>query len=190
MPPINLARRKSTDGFDHRVGVAPARIIALPDAASTIAMLLPEGNCGVVFGCCFENYFIDASLCEARFGSFQQARADFVPAISLEHVDGDDVSTSFAICSETEAGRFAANGGDQAIRVREAEVSAKFRARISDSRGVAGLVNFVERFEVFRRVWPQRDFGSLACWFRRGHSDHTSRITGRIRGRFEVCLFR
>ena len=71
--PDNFAAKKSGDRFDHRVGVAAARIIAFPDAASTIAMLFPEGNCGVVFGCCFENYFIDAGLREARFDGFDKA---------------------------------------------------------------------------------------------------------------------
>ncbi len=54
----------------------------------------------MVFGCCFENHFADAGFCEARFDGFKQARADFVPAVGLEHVNGDDVAAIFAVCGE------------------------------------------------------------------------------------------
>ena len=89
-------------------------------------MLFPEGNCGVVFGCRFENHFAYPRFREVRFDSFEQSRTDLVTTLGFEHINSDDVAAIFAMRSETEAYQFAAHHRHQTIRIREAQVSAQF----------------------------------------------------------------
>ena len=55
-------------------------------------MLLPEGNCGIVVDCCFENDFADTGFSEAGFDGGEEAGADVVAAVLFENVDRDYVA--------------------------------------------------------------------------------------------------
>src|ERR1700720_2829626 len=186
--PDNFVAKKSGDGFDHRVGVAAARIIALPDAASTIAMLFPEGNCGVVFGCCFENHFAHAGFCEARFDGFKQARAYAVASVFFENVDRDNVAAIFSMRREAKTDQLAPDCGNQAIGAGEAKVGAKLGPRIGNVRRVAGLIDFVERFEIPGRVGAEHDSYSLTPCSLAGHApDIRTRLCFVFPGRGSKC---
>jgi hypothetical protein len=120
-------------------------------------MLLPEGNCGIVFGCRFEMYFVDAGFFEADFDGVEKARTDSVAAVRFEYVNCDDVTASIFVSADAEADWFAADDCDEAIGAGEIQVGAEFRAGIRDGRRVAGLVDFVEGFEIFGSVRAESD---------------------------------
>ena len=141
----------------HGICIATTGIIVLPYRASTIAMLLPEGNCGIVFSCCFEMNFVDAGFFEAGFYGFEKARTYAITAVSVENVDCDDVAAGFFVGAEAEADWFAADYCDEAIGAGKIHVSAEFGAGIGDGGRVAGLVDFVEGFEIFGSVGPESD---------------------------------
>ena len=119
-------------------------------------MLMPEGNCGIAVGCGFEGDFADAGFSEAVFDGFEKARADVVAAMRLENVNRDDVAAGGLMGAQAEGDWLGAliylNCSDEAIGAGKPEVGAKFGTGIGDVGGVAGLVNFIEGFEIGGRV--------------------------------------
>ena len=62
------------------------------DPTRTIAVLLPEGNRGVVVACRFKLYLFRTTRGQALLGGADQQRADARAAVGLENIDGDDVA--------------------------------------------------------------------------------------------------
>ena len=79
-----------------------------------------------------------------------------------EDVDGDDVAEGGFVRGHAEAGDFGGGFGfgDDAIAAWEAEVISEFALGIGDGGIVAGLVDYVEGFEIFGGVGAQSDFHS------------------------------
>jgi len=77
--------------------------------------------------------------------------------------------------------------GHQAFDARQAQIPAQLAARIGNLRRVAGLVNGVECLEIVAGREAERNGRGFD---RTRHGGYTSRMTGRMSGRFEVCLFR
>src|SRR5215468_4110455 len=98
--PAGSSLRLRDNRLNHRVGVAAAGIVALLDAASTIAVLVPEGNGGGVVCCGFEGDLADAVGGKAPFGFGQQPRACAKAAKARQDVDGDDVAPSVTVRGE------------------------------------------------------------------------------------------
>src|SRR5215472_3251283 len=138
----------SREELHHRKGVATTRIIALPNAASTIAVLAPEGNgCGVV--CCgLERDMADAIGGEAFFGFNEQARSRADAPITRQNIDCHDIAPRVAMRGQDETDGLASNLCNGAVGVGKPHVIAEFAARVGDRGFIADLIDSVERFEV------------------------------------------
>ena len=110
----------------------------------------------------------------------QQIAAYVLAAVWLKHVQRDDVCARPLELRQNEAEMLFAVECHQAVRPGQTQKPSQHAFRIGDAGRVAGLVNFVEGVEVLGLVRSQTDF----------HGAYTSRMTGRIKGRLEVCFFR
>lgn len=130
------------------------------DPSRTIAVLLPEGNRGVIVACRFKLYLFRATRGQVFLGGADQQRADTGAAIGIENVDGDDVAGDCAPWPafgfrDYESCDFVFHLSDHAISAWIAQERAEFAPRIGDSRRIAGLVYFEESFEVIGAVGTQ-----------------------------------
>ena len=157
-------------------------------------MLLPEGNGGVIVGCGFEMHDARAAGRHARFAFGEKERAGSPAAVGLEDVDRDNIADFSALRGDAEADDLVSLESDNALGARKTQIVAQILVRIGDFGRVAELVNGVDGVEIGRGVIAQAD-----VWMRwhgrrylaaRRFRFHTSKITGRIKGRFEVCLFK